>query len=345
MRFEHQLATKQAPFSQTYQVVGLGIESPMTAPQTIDAGECVCLAPGTSLTLADSAGNAIIEVKSERRESQVTVDGNLVLEIAHCRPNQLIAITASSFSHSFVLLQPFGIYIQTDADSTNLARLTALLGDALHHYLPPTENPESEILSLRQKISRQSLLWLGLMAGLATAMSAAFLNRHGTSDVAGPAIETTQALGLQTDAETPKQLQASEPNRENLYPLASNLASPAKRDSNIQRRGASLQHAPSTSTAPTSPVADSTRTTAAASTGKRSNNKGATKKKVPAEASNNPLTPRQEAEIRDKLESYQLEAGFDPEGAARKLKQLRAELPHHAPIQKEIDRTLKSLPL
>jgi len=61
-------------------------------------------------------------------------------------------------------------------------------------------------------------------------------------------------------------------------------------------------------------------------------------------AASKSLPPEREAAVRKQIESYQLEAGFDPDAAAAKLRKLKAELPADAAIRGEVDKALKGLP-
>jgi hypothetical protein len=63
----------------------------------------------------------------------------------------------------------------------------------------------------------------------------------------------------------------------------------------------------------------------------------APKERAPSES------PAQIASVRSQIETYQLEAGFDPEGARAKLAKLRNGLDQRSPLRREVDAAIKSI--
>jgi hypothetical protein len=66
---------------------------------------------------------------------------------------------------------------------------------------------------------------------------------------------------------------------------------------------------------------------------------------APVKSTGQSLAAAKEKQIKASIESYQLEAGFDPEGAAKKLRQLKSTIPANARVQRDIDKALKGIGL
>lgn len=265
-------------------------------------GRAKSLAEGVTLTLADQAGNAMVEIVDGKRGSaQVTVDGAEVFEIAHCKPGQKIEVGGEAF----VVLAPFGIFVQArkrEAEDTPAPTPMPVRTAVRARKAPPKAKKSPLLLVVAAMVC---------VAGVGLAMM------PGAEE---PAPEPAKRVVVAKPAPKRKLVQAPPP-----APVPVAIPEPTPEPVVVKVETPAPAPVPTPDKRPKAPKVK----TAAAP------------EKPAAQTS---LPPEREAAVRKQIESYQLEAGFDPDAAAMKLRKLKAELPADAAIRGEVDNALKGLP-
>ncbi len=290
-----------------YRLLQLGAES---RGEILAKGQATLLAKGVSITLADGDGNLMIEHSNGRIgnvTAEVAVDGVPVYEVAHARPLQVIKVENSEY----VLMPPYGAFVRSRG-------LTPAPAVKLELAAKAREVPAPQIaVPAPARKRRMALLILPALIATAAAAMAIIPEKK-----AAPAVEQAEEESGDSPAEVAPTVIAPVP-----APVAPAVVA-----------------APAPAPAPTSAVALSPAEPAPQVdvTAVATNNIKA--KKAPEDKGTGVALPQaRERQIRDLAQSYQLEGGFDPEGAAKKLRALKKSVPANARVQRDLDRALKAI--
>lgn len=275
--------------------------------EVLPKGQPLPLAPGVLVTLADADGNVMVEYASGAGKADVKVDGKQVYEVAHARPLQVIEVDKARF----VLMPPYGAFVQDCGDKDATAAV---------------KKPRAKAKAVKAEPRRLRLVYVAVPAFLALLGIGLSLvpEQKPAEAVTEVAAEPEAEAGAGEEAEAGAEAEADPTSAPASAPAPAAvpvdpivIVAPASAPAAASSPAPAYSPAPASTPAPAPAAAPATAVKA--------------------------LPPAREAEVRSLAESYQLEGGFDPEGAARKLKALKKQVPANARVQKDIDRALKAV--
>jgi hypothetical protein len=323
------------------------------ASELISLGETILLESVIHLHLADASGNALIEVaplSPVATVPEVKIDGRSVLDVSHLQPHQILEINQLRY----VLLPPMGIHVNRRDESVrwesilkavNIQKGKNLASKTLQRQLWEHSNiqPNSNTSGTLRRLAPLAFGCLGFGAfGLSfvqhklppNAVSEQIV--HEQPQLAVPEKTPEPALAF-TETNEAHETSSNSPAPETLAaPVAAIPAFAAKstpHDDTLEEQPKAL----TTTVKVKEPGAVNSKAQRSVSHAPRAL---AAKEKSPDAVKLD--SPKMEA-IQRLIESYQLESGFDPEGAKNKLKALRKKIRGNTALEREIDRVLKTI--
>ncbi len=301
--------------------------------RAVAVGERHELAEGISLTVRNERGDAIIEREGKDDEAfAVSVNGGpSVLEIAHVKPLDVIDVAGKTH----VVLPPFGVFVRRDAgrqekEDRLATHFAAELARALPGHVPPSAGGKPNYLRLA------TLALAGGVIGIFTMLYVKGKDHprgkipYVSAAISGEAnAATTPPIPEPDGAPAQATVRAPDP-----VPVPTPPAEPVTESASVPE--AEVVAAPVAAPDP-----------AKASIPQPKPKAKPDKPQAPAPVKVSSDTPPpalvNEGALRKDYESYRLEAGFDPEGAATKMKRLKARVPAGTKLAKDVEKALKDL--
>lgn len=352
------------------------------AERQVEVGASVELVPGVVLRLADENGNAMVE-RTTNTAPDVWIANQPVYEVAHYRAMQELKIGSAclvllppygvfardteSRSDKVARLEAvLGSLQATDSTSKRKKTRTIIklpVARSDMQTMQPLSNPPSA------PHSKRTMLLLALLVPVAGLTALAVVPSKESK-------ESTDARAIASEAQsTPRQMAsdpalaalaaapvAAQPAPAQVLPAPPAQPAPAAPAETTETAAVAtnemLASAPAKAQETYAEVSETaTQTVApppalpaperpeyqptAAKPDKQRSAKPAKTSSASKEASR--LNPQEEQAVREKIESYQLEAGFDPEGAVKKLKVLREGLPPKVKVRADIDKAIRAI--
>lgn len=287
--------------------------------EVLPKGQPTLLAEGVLVTLADNDGNVMIE-HATGSARPVAVDGKPVYEVAHLRPLQVIETEGKRF----VLMPPYGAFIQERSGKESVQVREAKAKKTKAKAKAQASEPRRLRLIYVAPLALLAIIGAGLSLVPEQKPAEAVTEQGADEEVTTLEGEAEAEAEVEAEADVPAQASSAHPVPE--VPIILNPVQPAP----VEVAAAAPAAAPAPATAPEAAPAPAPAPKAA----KQAESKATEGKSLP---------PEREASIRSMAESYQLEGGFDPEGAQKKLRALKKQVPANARVQKDIDRALKAV--
>jgi hypothetical protein len=330
------------------------------ATVSLQLGATLVLAERVQLHLADDAGNALIELlpaAATADETAVKVDGQPVFDVAHLRSHQLLSVGDATF----VLLPPLGVYLNDRDDDARSLRLEKLGLDGI--LSPPAADvTPANVRSIdRTRAVRRAApvpvtaewprpshlkKYLPLAFGVAGFAAFGFSlipNRPSAPEASQTVAEPDkQSPAVAATVPTSATSRVQPPTPE-AAPAAAPAAAPVTVEAPPAPPVAVTAPGPARAPTPARSVQRPHQSRHAVASRHMSRHVAGSSGLKRESVAVKRINPTKAAAIRRLIASYQLEVGFDPEGARSKLRALKSKTDGDPDLLREIDKALRSV--
>lgn len=302
----------------------------------LKAGETWSPVDGVRLTLPLGEDRILLEILDDALEGDVVADGHPVFDISTLGPMAELKIGDSEY----VVLESLAAYVRRDIDNdTRRSSVTMVAQSPVDTQVPAKQTLAETTIQKEKKTAsrpRRKLALFAICAVFASAsLAATFLSQEGPNQ-----LQTVETPSLQTMSNE-KDLIAVE-KKQNAEPAVKAALPPVSTD-----EIAESPHAQADKSTPiikeTTPKENTSAKDAALLSPAPKPQSGSQRKKATSPAVTPKLNPVDEKSFREALESYRLEAGFDPENAMKNLQSLSEKIPHGTSLRNDIDQAIQEV--